>query len=127
MQSFFRPLGKFIAPLMVCVGVAGAGLAHDGHAPSEISVAVLDTHVTENGLTLTLSFANTGHIPVEIAGIASDLGVIHGLDLPHYVLAGDTDIFTTTLESEADIPGIFTLFIDLGELGAGPVIVMPDV
>ncbi len=115
---------------LLCGAILAApvqSVAHDGHAASPIAVDVVQTAVQDDGLAVTLQFFNSGHIPVEIATIGSELGPISGVSLPYYVLGGDTDILTAVLETDDPVPGIFTLFIDFGDLGAGPVLVMPDV
>ena len=127
---------SLLTPMIGAAGIAlglgtGATLAHDGHSGAPVSIVVTRALVSDTGLNMTLSIANRSHIPVQIDALQSDLGPVAGLELPYFVLAGQTDVVHATLiprdGDAAGLPSIFTLMVDMADLGSGPVLVMPDV
>ena len=100
-----------------------AALAHDGHGAAGISAEVLAASAGEDGLEVTLSIANGRDVPVTLEAVLTDLGAISA-PVPASIAAGGTRDVALVLEAEA-WPGIFTLILDFGEAGVGPVTVIP--
>ena len=107
--------GLFLAPL--------AAFAHDGHDLSRIHVSTLETHPVAGGLEVALRLENGRDTDVTLAAIYSDLGDVSLAQAPN--LTPGSVIDTTVTIHAAAWPGIFTLILDFGEAGLGPVTVIP--
>lgn len=105
------------------LGVLASGPlnAHEGHSDAPVAV-----RVTQSGLLATVVLENTSHIPVEIVALSSDHGPLMGPALPFYLLGGAEARFTLSFDSARLVPGLFSIFLDLGTQGAGPLLVVPD-
>jgi len=98
--------------------------AHDGQDLSHIEA--VSTEVRRNGdaVVVTLDLANQRETPISLVGVYSRLGPV-AFDAS--VVVGPVTQKTVDLWIEtAHLPGIFTLVLDFGEAGAGPVVIIPD-
>ncbi len=112
----------FLTALMLAP--AGA-LAHAGHGMSHLTVTSTITRRRKRRLDLVLTFYNAGTQPMTLAAISTDVANMTGQSLPFNVPAGGLVEQKLTLRFEEAVPGIFTLLLDFGEDGQGPVTVMP--
>ncbi|MEL7116843.1 MAG: hypothetical protein AAGP08_14905 [Pseudomonadota bacterium] len=107
----------------LAVGLSmGPLAAHDGHDLSKISV---ETHVAEQtpgGVTVALTLINERIGAIELVAVHSDLGPV--LFDPLSLAQGAAGQTRVTIKTEA-MPGIFTLVLDFGEAGYGPITVIP--
>lgn len=100
-----------------------AAAAHDGHDLSQLRASVTSAARNARGLAVTLTLGNGRDMPVALSAVYSDLGQVIA-DLPLTLPAGGTAQLALLIEA-SDWPGIFTLTLDFGEAGLGPVTVIP--
>jgi len=101
-----------------------AALAHEGHDTSYLQARVTATQDTGQGLRLTLSLTNRGAAGVVLGAVYADCGPVTSPALPLQLPAG-AEAGADLLIGADDWPGIFTIILDFGEAGVGPVTVIP--
>ncbi|KMW58091.1 hypothetical protein AIOL_003061 [Candidatus Rhodobacter oscarellae] len=106
----------FLAPL--------AALAHQGHDLSGIEAQAIASAPNGAGLGVTLRLKNAGDAVVELQAAYSDIGDVLLAAPP--VLQPGAVTETTVYIAAKDWPGIFTLMLDFGAAGLGPVTVIPS-
>ncbi len=111
--------------MMIAAALAlpAAALAHEGHDLSGLEASVVATRAGQGGLALSLTLVNRREAAVALQAIYTELGEISA-DLPFELAPGATASAELRLPV-ADWPGIFTLILDFGEAGLGPVTVIP--
>ncbi len=113
---------SFLATLLLAP--AGA-LAHAGHGMSHLTVTSTVTRRRKRRLDLVLTFYNAGTEPMTLNGISVDVAKLSGQKLPFTVPAGGLEEQKLILRFDDAVPGIFTMLLDFGADGQGPVTVMP--
>jgi hypothetical protein len=103
---------------------AGA-LAHAGHGMSHLTVTSTVLRRKKRRLDLALTFYNAGTEAMTLEGISVDAATLSGEKLPFIVPAGGLEEQKLTLRFDDTVPGIFTMLLDFGADGQGPVTVMP--
>ncbi|WP_294226922.1 hypothetical protein [uncultured Shimia sp.] len=76
-------------------------------------------------LDLVLTFYNAGTDAMTLKALTTDVAQLSGLKLPFQIPAGGLEEQKLTLRFEDAVPGIFTMLLDFGADGQGPVTVMP--
>ncbi|SMP25769.1 hypothetical protein [Shimia sagamensis] len=107
--------------LMAPVGA----LAHSGHGMGHLTVTTTVTRRRKHRLDLVLTFYNAGTAAMTLEALSTDVAQLSGLKLPFEIPAGGLEEQKLTLRFDDAVPGIFTLLLDFGEDGQGPVTVMP--
>lgn len=113
---------SFLAALLL----APAGvLAHAGHGMSHLTVTSTVTRRRKRRIDLVLTFYNAGTEPLTLESISADVAKLSGQKLPFTVPAGGLEEQKLRLRFDDTVPGIFTMLLDFGADGQGPVTVMP--
>ncbi len=98
-----------------------AAFAHEGHTHLPLTVSA--EAVRRRGkVVVTLTLFNAGHSPVTISGAKVADATVSGFT-PVVVAGGEVLEHKITLVFSGDAPGIFTLLLDFGDRGSGPVAV----
>ena len=98
--------------------------AHEFHDLSRLDAVVTATPVDSEDAHLAMTLTNNRDTSVQLFAVYSDLGMIQA-NFPLEVAPGDT-IHADLLVATGTLPGIFTLILDFGENGQGPVLVIPE-
>ncbi len=117
-----RRILAFLATAPVLV--PGVALAHDGHGAGHVTVTPTILRRKANRLDLVLTFFNSGTEPVTLSSIFVDEAKVTGAHLPFDLPAGALEEQKLTLRFSGQVPGIFTIGLDFGADGQGPVTVM---
>ena len=99
-----------------------AAFAHEGHTHLPLTVSA-DATVRRGKVEVTLTLFNAGHSPVTVSAAEVADASISGF-VPVVVAGGEVAEHKITLEFSGDTPGIFTLLLDFGDRGSGPVVVV---
>lgn len=100
-------------------------LAHSGHGMGHLTVTSTVTRRRKRRLDLVLTFYNAGTDAMTLKALTTDVAQLSGLKLPFQIPAGGLEEQKLTLRFDDAVPGIFTMLLDFGADGQGPVTVMP--
>lgn len=120
-KSTFTRRSLLAALLLAPLGA----LAHGGHGMSHLTVTSSVTRRKKHRLDLVLTFYNAGTEAMTLEGITVEGAELSGQSLPFIVPAGGLEEQKMTLRFGDTVPGIFTMLLDFGADGQGPVTVMP--
>lgn len=83
--------------------------------------------VRVNGRVISLRIAllNLGSTPVQLLGVGAENAADVVMPEPVVIDVYDEAVALVDLHFAQDIPGVFTAYLDFGEHGRGPVLVMP--
>lgn len=98
--------------------------AHEGHDLSQIEARVTGTRAGAGGLVVDLALQNGRDQAITLAGAYSDLGDVTVTGAAS-LAPGTSHVAQLTVQA-AQWPGIFTLILDFGEAGLGPITVIPS-
>lgn len=107
------------------LALPAAGLAHDGHGASRITAEAKVLGVKDLEVRLWIELLNLGSTPVQLKGLSTQQAADIVLPEPVSINGYDTASLQVTLHFTQSIPGVFTVNLDFGEHGHGPVLVMP--
>ncbi|GAA6181270.1 MULTISPECIES: hypothetical protein [unclassified Shimia] len=96
--------------------------AHEGHGISHIKFSVTITKRRGDTLHIALTMFNQGSAPVTLEGLTVDGAEVLKLDRM-VVAAGSLSESLLCVRFPGAVPGIFTMMVDFGEDGQGPVTV----
>ena len=102
-----------------------AGIAHEGHGSSGISAEAKVLSVKDREIRLWIELLNMGSNPVQLLGLGTEGALDVVLPAPVAVKGYDAASLQVDLQFTQTIPGVFTVYLDFGEHGRGPVLVMP--
>lgn len=102
-----------------------AALAHEGHGANHVTATATVLRRKKTRLDLALTFFNKGSELVTLQAISVEGATLSKQKLPFEIAAGALEEQKLTLRFADAIPGIFTMVLDFGADGQGPVVVMP--
>jgi len=111
--------------LASAASLPGAALAHEGHGPAYLEARVTSARGGAQGLALDLALSNRGPEEAVLGAVYSDYGPVSSVALPIHLAPG-ASVSAALLIAASDWPGIFTIILDFGEAGVGPVTVIPE-
>lgn len=112
----------FLAGLALVPTVA---LAHPGHGAAKITVDAQVLSSTSTTVTLVLQLLNLGSTPITLFGVGAKGADTVTLARPVEIAGFGGENVDVILTFQGEVPGIFTVTMDFGEHGQGPVVVMP--
>ena len=121
---------RVMPSILLCAALAAtavapiAAMAHEFHNLLRLDARIGSAAMGAEGALVELTLTNLRDTPVSLDAVYSDLGVVSAR-LPLDLAPGQT-INAELLVATADLPGIFTLVLDFGQDGQGPVLVIPD-
>lgn len=98
--------------------------AHAGHGAALVHAKAFVLERSETGLRLRLEVESRAPHQLMLMAIASEDAVIAVFE-PVEIPAAGTIAFEVRLSFATAVPGVFTLLLDFGEDGRGPLTVMP--
>lgn len=98
------------------------GQAHEGHSHMPLTVSA-DAVLRRGEVVITLTLFNSGHSAVTVFDVTAQ-GTVTVEFVPVTVKGGDVVDHEVVLRFSGDTPSIFTLLLDFGDRGNGPVVVM---
>ncbi|WP_139280644.1 hypothetical protein [Shimia gijangensis] len=102
-----------------------AGMAHEGHGASRIKAEAKVLAIKGQTMSLRIELVNLGSNSVQLQGLGTELAQDVLLANPVSVPGYDAASLKVDLQFTKAIPGVFTIYLDFGEHGRGPVVVMP--
>ncbi len=109
----------FILGLLATPGFA---FAHEGHGASQVSVSVEVIKRRENTVHLLLTMLNKGTHMAMLKGASVEGAEVLSADWAKIPSGALVDM-PLGLQFSGPVPGIFTLMLDFGDAGHGPVVV----
>lgn len=98
------------------------GQAHEGHSHMPLTVSA-DAVLRRGEVVITLTLFNAGHSAVTVFNVAVQ-DTVRVDFAPVTVKGGDVVDHEFVLRFTGAAPSIFTLLLDFGDRGNGPVVVM---
>lgn len=108
-------LGGFFMP--VCAW------AHEGHSHLPVTVSAEAVLRRSGAVEVTLTLFNSSTSDVILSSATVQNATVKSFS-PFVVSAGGVSVYEITLTFAGATPGIFTLVLDFGDQGSGPVVVM---
>ncbi|WP_299353672.1 hypothetical protein [uncultured Shimia sp.] len=100
-------------------------VAHSGHGALKISAEADVVRVKGQSVEVLFRVLNTASTPITLFGISVEGANPVRLSDPFIIAPFSEGSLRVSLEFKETVPGIFTADLDFGELGHGPVTVMP--
>lgn len=98
--------------------------AHEGHKTGQIVADAQVVSVGQQTVALNIALYNAGMSDATLQGASvqgARVETLHHIVVP----AGTIEEGRIELRFDSKVPGIFTVILDFGDAGQGPVVVMP--
>ena len=100
-----------------------SAVAHVGHGAPGVAIDLERVDRKGAQLTIGLRLENTSDAPMLLQSFSTELGTVQLVQGDPLIKPGEVTHMVLSLEVQGDMPGLFTLIVDFGEDGAGPVLV----
>lgn len=98
--------------------------AHEGHGQISVVADAINIKVTEHALEFEIQLTNYGHNDVTLGNITVPDGKADQFS-PETLSSGEAKVIPVRVIFDGPVPGIFTAILDFGEVGQGPLLVVP--
>lgn len=102
-----------------------AAAAHDQTGTDSPFVTVVEARLLEGGVEATLLVENHSEAELVLQEAAVSGADVNGVLTPFSIPGQGIEALRAQVVFDGDIPGLFTLMLDFGAHGSGPVLIMP--
>lgn len=110
--------------LLGLLALPAVGLAHEGHDASHITATADVLKIKGQKLHLVVTLFNAGTTAERLQAVSvagATIASFESVDVPSGALI---DV-RVTVAFETAVPGIFTMILDFGDAGQGPIVITP--